>query len=82
MVAVSYALSIMQRGQKKSFEGLVKKIELSNNSPLSDKSVSLMWIKYQLSVSWVSVKYWSCADRVLSDVHVSEDVADVGQNVH
>lgn len=37
--------------QKKSFEGLVKKIELSNNSPLSDKSVSLMWIKYQLSVS-------------------------------
>ena len=35
---------------KKSFEGLVK-IELSNKSPLSDKSVSLVWIKYQLSVS-------------------------------
>lgn len=82
MVAVSYSLSIMQRGHKRRFLRASKEVELSNNSPLSDKSVSLMWIKYQLSVSWVSVKYWSCADRVLSDVHVSEDVADVGQNVH
>ena len=36
---------------KKCFEGLVEKIELSNKSPPSGRSVSLVWIKYQLSVS-------------------------------
>ena len=36
---------------KKCFEGLVEKIELSNQSPPSGRSVSLVWIKYQLSVS-------------------------------